>query len=48
MAVFWGKKVDIIENYKYGGMVREFPPFDFLFILHAILCKMTRRIRFSK
>ncbi len=44
---FYLKKVGMIENYKYGGMVRESPPYDFLIILHATLCKMTRTIWFS-
>ncbi len=41
------KKVDIIENYTNGGIMRKSPPYDFLIISHATLCKMIRRIRFS-
>ncbi len=28
-------------------MVKESPPYDFLIILHALLCKRTSRIPFS-
>ncbi len=46
MAVFLWKKVDKIENYMNGGMVKESPPYDFLIIFNATSCKMIRRIRF--
>ncbi len=44
MAVFSLKKVDIIENNRNGGVVREFPPYDFLIIFNATSCKMIQRI----
>ncbi len=47
ITVFCKKNSDKIENYKYGGIGREYPHYYFLIILHPFLCKMTCRIRFS-
>ncbi len=39
------KKSQQIENYTNGGKERESPPYDFLILFNAILCKITPRIR---